>query len=254
VSRRFVPPILALALTAGLLAACGSSSDSSQPEDAATESTSVEESAEPEEAEPVEPDPTPEEAAADESEPAGDIDWATVDLSDFDWSSVGSIDDIDVEAVTSNPTYDQIDIDAFRAAFPDQGGGDPGSATLTVGDTTYEFDEYLCAFGYSSTESDIFSFSSNSFGMVDGVRVQMQLNVLDDSGGDQLTGEGTRPEIDIDDIEDFENPSISIVSVELVASFDGDSVTAEGTFRDEVAGADGIAGSFEGTCGAGSRR
>lgn len=137
------------------------------------------------------------------------------------------------------------------------GDGDSGSATLVVGDETYTFDNYVCAFGYSSTQSDIYSFSSNSFGEVDGVRVQMQLDVQDPSGGDQLTGGGVTQEIHLDDIEDFENPSIRINTESLDATFDGDDITAKGTFWDEADDPNrqnAMPGTFEATCGAGTRR
>lgn len=142
---------------------------------------------------------------------------------------------------------------SVEAAVPTGGG----SATLVVGDATYEFDNFVCAFGYDNTESDIYSFSSNSFQELDGVRVQMQLNVADPSGGDALTGSGVEQEVTVDDIEDFENPTITIATESLDATFDGDNISAQGTFYDEVADPtrqEAQAGTFEATCGAGSRR
>lgn len=137
------------------------------------------------------------------------------------------------------------------------GGGGSGSATLVVGDHTYQFDSFVCAFGYSSTQSATFSFSSNFIGEVDGVRVQMQLDVEDPSGGDRLTGDGVVQRIHLDDISDFENPAISVSSNDLAATFDGDNITAEGTFWDAIADPGRLTplpGTFEATCGAGSRR
>lgn len=146
----------------------------------------------------------------------------------------------------------------------DTGAADPaapssasGSATLVVGDTTYEFDSFVCAFGYDNTESETFSFSSNYIGEIDGVRVQMQLDVEDPTGGDQLMGDAVTQSIHVDDIEDFENPAISLSSAQLTATFNGDDIAAEGTFWDAVndpGRAAELPGSFTATCGAGSRR
>jgi hypothetical protein len=143
------------------------------------------------------------------------------------------------------------------AADPVAPSSDSGSATLVVGDTTYEFDNFVCAFGYDNTQSETFSFSSNFIGEVDGVRVQMQLDVEDPTGGDQLTGDAVTQRIYVDDIEDFENPAISLSSSQLTATFDGDDITAEGTFWDAVndpGRTTELPGTFTATCGAGSRR
>lgn len=132
-----------------------------------------------------------------------------------------------------------------------------GSATLVVGGTTYEFDNFVCAFGYENTQSDTYSFSSNSIQEIDGVKVQMQLDVADRSGSDSLTGDAVEQGITVNDIEDFQNPAISIGTSSLDATFDGDTISAEGTFYDEVADPslqEELPGTFEATCGAGSRR
>lgn len=130
-----------------------------------------------------------------------------------------------------------------------------GSATLVVGGTTYEFDNFVCAFGYSNTQSDTYSFSSNSIQEIDGVRVQMQLDVSDPSGSDALTGDAVVQEIHVNDIEDFQNPAIAIRTASLDATFDGDEITAEGTFYDEVVDPNSdVPGTFKATCGADSRR
>ncbi len=137
-------------------------------------------------------------------------------------------------------------------------GGESGGATLVVGDQTYQVDNFVCAFGYSSTQSETFSFSSSNLtGEIDGVGVQLQLDVEDPSGGDRLTGDGVNQRIHLDDIEDFESPSVSVSSNEVVAVFEGDDISAEGTFFDAVADPNRAAplpGTFEATCGAGSRR
>lgn len=152
---------------------------------------------------------------------------------------------------------------APSAAPAGDSGGDSGSsagtgsATLVVGDTTYEFDNFVCAFGYENTQSDTYSFSSNSIQEIDGVKVQMQLDVADRSGSDSLTGDAVVQGITVNDIEDFENPAIAIGTSTLDATFDGDTISAEGTFYDEVADPslqEELPGTFEATCGAGSLR
>ncbi|MBW2161718.1 MAG: hypothetical protein JRH14_17435, partial [Deltaproteobacteria bacterium] len=66
-----------------------------------------------------------------------------------------------------------------------------GSASLTIGDETWEFGEFGCAFGYDATESQVYSFSSNSFGEhSNGARVQMQANIRDDTGQERIEGDG----------------------------------------------------------------
>ena len=169
-------------------------------------------------------------------------------------------------AEPQTPSDSTVDDTAEPAATTpaDTGAVDPaapssaaGNATLVVGDTTYEFDNFVCAFGYDNTQSETFSFSSNYIGEFDGVRVQMQLDVEDPTGGDQLMGDAVTQRIHVDDIEDFENPAISLSSSQLTATFDGDDIAAEGTFWDAVndpGRTTELPGTFTATCGAGSRR
>ena len=207
--------LMALAICAVVLAACGGA-------DAATESGPV----------------------------ATTATTATTDASDDSPANDGTAaNDVDGSAEAAD------DGTADDSGASSSGGS--GSATLVVGDHTYQFDSFVCAFGYNSTQSATFSFSSNFIGEVDGVQVQLQLDVEDASGGDRLTGDGVVQKIHLDDIADFENPSISVSSNDLAATFDGDSITADGTFWDAVADPNrlvALAGTFEATCGAGSRR
>lgn len=158
-------------------------------------------------------------------------------------------DATDESSATTSP-----DAGATDQAAP---SADSGTATLTFGDTTYEFDNFVCAFGYANTQSETFSFTSNYIGEIDGVRVQMQLTVEDPTGGDQLMGDAVKQRLEVNDIEDFENPAIDLSAPQLTATFDGDNITAEGTFWDAVNDPDRTAevpGTFTATCGAGSRR
>jgi len=138
-------------------------------------------------------------------------------------------------------------------------GGAPtgmGSATLTIGDETWEFDEFGCAFGYDATQSETYSFSSNSFGEhSDGSRVQMQANIEDDTGQERYEGAGVIYTVDINDIENFEDPSVAWEargSAEtIVVRIDGNRVTAEGVFDDLLTDLEieEVPGTLVATCG-----
>jgi hypothetical protein len=135
-----------------------------------------------------------------------------------------------------------------------------GSATLTIGEETWEFDFFQCAFGYDATQSQVFSFSSNTFGQDDGgARVQMQANIQDDSGQERFEGEGVIYDVTIDDIDDFENPSVAWQARgpadEIVVEINGDQITAQGVFDDSLTDPiEEIPGTLAATCGSDSRR
>jgi len=139
--------------------------------------------------------------------------------------------------------------------------GGMGSATLTIGDETWEFDSFECAFGHDATQSDVFSFSSNSFGEhSNGARVQMQADIEDDTGQGRYEGEGVIYTVYITDIEDSANPSVDwestsrgspgMPSGQTVVNIDGDHVTAEGLFDDQLTDDfEQVPGTLDGTCG-----
>jgi len=149
------------------------------------------------------------------------------------------------------------------------GGAPPagmGSSTLTIGEETWEFDSFGCAFGHDATQSDIFSFSSNSFGEhSNGARVQMQAEIEDDTGQGRYEGDGVIYTIYINDIEDFANPSVDwestsrslpgMPSGETVVNIDGDHITGEGLFDDLLTvEVEQVPGTLDGTCGDQSQR
>lgn len=114
-----------------------------------------------------------------------------------------------------------------------------GSATLVVGDETYEFDNYYCRQGGANTGNDRVSFSSGAFGEVDGVRVQLDASIQDTAEGDAMSGEGTIQSVTLNDIEDFANPSVAwdattgfVQAPTWVIEYDGSTVTANATFDD----------------------
>lgn len=148
------------------------------------------------------------------------------------------------------------------------GNGSGGSALLTIGSDSWELDNFGCAIGPEETQSDTYSFSSSSTGDHEGARVQMQVEVRDDSGQGRLEGDGVIYTVYIRDIDNLSNPNIHFEStseedtalVELglappsgmtTVAIVGDAVTAEGLFDDKRTEDDftQVAGTLEGTCG-----
>ena len=180
------------------------------------------------------------------------VDWATVDLTTIDWATV-DMRQVDWDAIADNPTVESLDegaIDQIRSRRS------PGHATLTIGDQVFEFDNFDCASGHENTQSDTFSFTTNSFGEFDGVRTQMQFTVSDESSTGQTEGEGVRHRIDFDDIDDFESPSIdwSMNGADSV-SIDGYDLSVSGTFNDGLTEGvnEDIPGALEAECSDTSR-
>lgn len=157
--------------------------------------------------------------------------------------------------------------DSNSGADAAPGGGDRGSATLTIGDDIWEFDNFSCYVGTDETQSNVYSFNSNSIQTFDGTRVQMQAEIRDDSEQGRLEGDDLIFVVYINDIEDFENPAINFESTNeeneaLVeaglappsgntqVTLDGDSVSASGEFDDKLTEDDFtlFAGTLEGTC------
>lgn len=112
-----------------------------------------------------------------------------------------------------------------------QGGG---SATLTVGGETWSFDRVLCAIGEEETGQEGAEFVLTS------IQDGLQFYVSIDSFGHSVT---------LDDIEDFENPSVSLSSQgEDFIRVDGKNVSGEMAM---VSGEDPMTeleASFEGVC------
>lgn len=191
-----------------------------------------------------------------------DIDWATVDLTTIDWENI-DFATVDVDALATNPTVENLSEETialvqerYASEVGAGGSGDAGSgrATLTIGDETWEFDDFVCAFGYANTQSDVFSFSSNAFGtLADGTRTQLQANIWDETGSDALTGPDTDHEITFDDIDNFDDPAVDWLMTGTELTIDGTRVSVDAaTFRDLGTGEE-QPGSFVGDCGAGSR-
>ena len=206
---------------------------------------------------PAEPTVAPPPAQPAPGQPAQDpssIDWATVDLTTIDWATV-NMSQVDWQGVSDNPTARDLDEDTLRLITS---RSNPGNATLTIGDQVWEFDNFVCAFGHEATQSETFSFTTDSRGEFDGVRVQMQVTIADDSGQGRFEGEGTSQRISFNDVSDFDNPSIdwSMPRVAGAISIDGYGISAEGLFDDQLTAQerDSVPGALDATCGDMSRR
>lgn len=114
-----------------------------------------------------------------------------------------------------------------------QGGG---SATLTVGDQTWEFDSVLCAFG----EDEIGQEGAEL--VVSSLQDGLQFYVSIDSFGHMVS---------LDDVSDFENPSVSLSTFgsDDFIVVDGKNVSGEAGFMDSNSDSmDTVDGSFQVTC------
>ncbi len=149
------------------------------------------------------------------------------------------------------------------AATGGTGGSEgDGAATLTIGEETWEFDSFGCAFGTDATGSPLFSFSSSAIGQHSGgARVQIQADIEDDTGDGRYEGAGVFYTVYITDIDDFVTPSVDWESTSrefvgrpsqgTVVLIDGNQVTAEGFFDDLTTPLDRqeVAGTLNATCG-----
>ncbi len=122
-----------------------------------------------------------------------------------------------------------------------QGGG---SATLTVGDRSWTFDNVLCAFGEAEIGQAGAEFVLSS------IQDGLQLYASIDSFGQSVT---------LNDIEDFQNPSVSLTAGSFTTAItggpeefievNGKEIRAGAPFVDDLADSfDGIDGTLEATC------
>lgn len=234
------------------IAACGANDSADSSESETSDSASVDENA-------GNGDEVGEDQADDDDsdgdEDAGDgggsvdasgVDWASVDLSTIDWANI-DMDDVDLVAIEDNPTVESIseaDLAIIQERMAARFGS--GAATLTIADRTWQFEGFQCGFESSGALNEGTTLGTNLFGEVDGVRIQMQIDVYAD-GTAQFT---------LDDIDDFENPSFSYLeTTDISVTVDGDTVRAEGDVTDQASeNFDVVAMTFEGECGPDSIR
>jgi hypothetical protein len=133
----------------------------------------------------------------------------------------------------------------------------PGSATLTIGNTTWEFDNYYCVRGIDNTGNSRVSFSSGAIGEYEGANTQLDATILDMDELDSVDGDGTIHSVTIEDVDDLENPVVSLSaqsgfygtpSFEILYS--GNTVTVSTTFDDDTTDTlEEIPGTLTATCG-----
>lgn len=243
--------LVAVALVVGL-GACGS--DDTTPDVEATDGTgtTLAETTTTTEAEPTDSEPTDADDSPEPSQDVSGIDWATVDLTTIDWATI-DLSQVDFAAVEGNPTVGDLDPATIELI---QSRMNPGNATLTIGEQTWEFDYFVCAFGHDATMSDVFSFSSDTRGDHEGAQVQVQANIRDDSGAGRFEGADLVHQVYIQDVSDFENPSIHFeFNSPAGIQIDGYDLFAEGLFDDELTtDAEEIPGTLEARCGDASVR
>lgn len=124
-------------------------------------------------------------------------------------------------------------VESVQAAQDAAGGG---NFTLTIGNDTWEFDSVLCAFGEEEIGQEGAEFVLSS------IQNGLQAYVSIDSFGESVS---------IDDIEDFENPSVSYTSFgdDATITIDGKDVSGLGTFLNNTTdGLEQVPGTFSGTC------
>jgi hypothetical protein len=116
----------------------------------------------------------------------------------------------------------------------DAGGG--GSMTLTVGDQSWTYSPVLCAFGPEEIGQEGAEFVLSS--IQDGKQMYVSIDVFGHS-------------VSLNDVEDFENPSVSLGSFggEEFISLDGKSFSGSAEFLDDTTDSfETIPGTFSGTC------
>lgn len=136
------------------------------------------------------------------------------------------------------------------------GGGGSGSATLTIGDESWSFDDVYCRFTQEETGDDRISFSLSGSGeTAEGVPIQLNASIKDEQDDGRYDGDGVSYKVSVVDAEDFENPALKWISLlfpregDSLLHVDGKNVTADMSFRDWVTGAvDGIPGTLQATC------
>jgi hypothetical protein len=139
-----------------------------------------------------------------------------------------------IESGDADAAEEAID-DLAEAVEERQAAEGGGSASFTVGDQSYTFESVLCAFGPEEIGQEGAEFVLSS--IQDGTQFYMSI----DSFGHSVS---------LDDIEDFENPSVSWSSQgDGFIQLDGRSASGEADFLDGTTESfEGQPGSFEATC------
>lgn len=141
---------------------------------------------------------------------------------------------VDPDALAEDPEAAVEELAEDLEELQEAVGG--GSATLTVGDQTWTFDSVLCAFGEEQIGQEGAEFNLSA------IQDGLQLYASVDSFGHSVS---------LNDIQDFENPSVSLDAfpgdAEIV--LDGKNVAATASFVDSTSDSfEGVEGSLEAAC------
>lgn len=238
-----------------VLSACGGGAESDAKAAGADDRTTADA---PEPATASDSDETDDSPPADEADSAkggddagglidvSDVDWSTVDLTTIDWENI-DITQLRTDLVEQNPTVGDLspdDLAIIQRRITGSFGS--GAVTVTIDGRTLELQGFDCAFESSGVLNEGTIFGSNLFGELDGVRIQLQIDSYED-GGSQFT---------MDDIDDFENPSVSYSGQQgIEVTIDGNDVHAEGLVVDNAQDAfPEVPMTFDASCGPGSLR
>ena len=129
------------------------------------------------------------------------------------------------------------EIEEIAASMEAQQTG--GSASVTIGDQTWDFDGVLCAFGPEEIGQEGAEFVLSAIG--DGLQFYISVDAMGQF-------------VSLNDIENFEDPALSWeadqdASGEGFIQVDGKDVSGEATFIDYISESwDEVEGSFEGSC------
>lgn len=143
------------------------------------------------------------------------------------------IEDVVDDAIESGEEFAEDLVESLEDAQDVAGGG---SMTLTVGDESWTFEPALCAFGPEEIGQEGAEFVLSS--IQDGKQMYVSIGVFGHS-------------VSLHDVEDFENPSISLDSFgyEEFISLDGKSFSGSAEFTDGTTDSFvTIPGTFSGTC------
>ena len=118
-------------------------------------------------------------------------------------------------------------------------GAGSGRATLTIGDESWTFDGVFCAFSPEESQNERVSFTLTSSGeSADGVRIFLDATIQDPDRQGRYDGEDVIKTVSLNDVEDFENPSLDWSSIsgfsiaELDFQVSGKNVTVAAAFND----------------------
>lgn len=110
---------------------------------------------------------------------------------------------------------------------------------LTIGDESWSFDDVFCAFSPEEAGNARVSFFVSSFGKSStGARTQLDATIQDPAQEGRYDGENVIKTVSLNDVEDFENPSVDWSSIsgfgigDLDFQVDGKNVAVSAAFND----------------------